>query len=104
MIGKKSNKIKSNIECLFVLTGIVLVIYFSPVAGDNNESIPKDPNTASHIRAQQMAQLERQILTAATQSFQSSLEMKENVDFLLTPALLIQEVLSEEILITYPTE
>jgi hypothetical protein len=33
-----------------------------------------------------MAGIECQILTSATQVFQSSLEMKENVDFLLTPA------------------
>ena len=34
----------------------------------------------------------------------SSLEMKENVDFLLSPALLIQEVLSDDIITTYPSE
>jgi hypothetical protein len=32
------------------------------------------------------------------------LEMKEHVDFLLTPALLVQEAISEDIIITYPTE
>jgi hypothetical protein len=30
--------------------------------------------------------------------------MKEHVDFLLTPALLVQEAISEDIIITYPTE
>jgi len=33
-----------------------------------------------------------------------SLKMKENVDFLLTPALLVQECISEDVLITYPQE
>ena len=37
-------------------------------------------------------------------AFEASLEMKENVDFLLTPALLMQEALSEDIVITYPSE
>lgn len=36
--------------------------------------------------------------------FQPSLEMKENVDFLLTPALLVQEAICDDIVITYPTE
>jgi len=40
----------------------------------------------------------------ATTGFRPSLEMKENVDFLLTPALLMQEVLSDEIITTYPSE
>jgi hypothetical protein len=33
-----------------------------------------------------------------------SLEMKENVDFFLTPALLVQECISEDVIITYPGE
>ena len=37
-------------------------------------------------------------------NFTMSLEMKENADFLLTPALLVQEALREDIIITYPTE
>ncbi len=46
----------------------------------------------------------RQILSAATQAFRPSLEMKENVDFLLTPALLVQEAMSAEVVTTYPSE
>lgn len=33
-----------------------------------------------------------------------SVDMKESVDFLLTPALLVQEAISDEIMITYPTQ
>jgi hypothetical protein len=33
-----------------------------------------------------------------------SLEMKENVDFLLTPAILVQEAISSGVIPTYPTE
>lgn len=40
----------------------------------------------------------------ATAGATPSLEMKENVDFLLTPALLVQEALSDDIVITYPSE
>jgi hypothetical protein len=37
-------------------------------------------------------------------NFDLSLEAKENADFLLTPALLVQEALREDIIITYPME
>ena len=33
-----------------------------------------------------------------------SLRVKENVDFFLTPALLVQEAISEGVIITYPGE
>lgn len=37
-------------------------------------------------------------------NFTPSLEMKEKADFLLTPALLMQGVVSDGILLTYPEE
>lgn len=33
-----------------------------------------------------------------------SLMMREQVDFLLTPALLVQEAISDDIVLTYPEE
>ncbi|MDR1382867.1 MAG: hypothetical protein LBJ67_03325 [Planctomycetaceae bacterium] len=33
-----------------------------------------------------------------------SLEMCENVDFLLTPAILVQESITEGVILTYPEE
>lgn len=54
------------------------------------------------------ARLEAAVLQSAnkavTAGFEPSLEMKENVDFLLTPALLVQEALSEDVIVTYPSE
>ena len=37
-------------------------------------------------------------------NFTPSLEMKENVGFLLTPPILLQEAMCEDIVITYPEE
>jgi len=37
-------------------------------------------------------------------NFKPSLEMKECTDFLLTPALIVQEILSENVVVTYPSE
>lgn len=36
------------------------------------------------------------VTRSITTGFQASLEMKENADLLLTPALLVQEALSDE--------
>ena len=102
MYGNKKEKSKYS-GCLIILMAIVSAMCFSITAGNNRKLDPNDPNDAKVMR-QQMAQIERQITTQATQGFGSSLEMKENVDFVLTAALLMQEVLSDEILITYPTE
>jgi hypothetical protein len=103
MYGKKKEKSKYS-GCLIILMAIMSAICFSVTAGNNNRKLdPNDPNDAK-VMYQQMAQLERQITTQATQGFGSSLEMKENVDFVLTPALLMQEAISDEIIITYPTE
>lgn len=53
---------------------------------------------------QEQGVVERQIIGAATQAFRPSLEMRENVDFLLTPALLVQEAMSPNVVVTYPCE
>ena len=54
------------------------------------------------------AQAKQAAFEAATRTaamgFAPSLEMKENTDFLLTPALLVQEVLSDDLIVTYPSE
>lgn len=41
---------------------------------------------------------------AISAPYNPSLEMRENVDFLLTPALLIQERFSKEVVPSYPNE
>jgi hypothetical protein len=33
-----------------------------------------------------------------------SLEMRENVDFLLTPAIIVQECISDDVIVVYPDE
>lgn len=37
-------------------------------------------------------------------NFETSLEMKENADFLLTPAFLVQGAISDQAVLTYPAE
>jgi hypothetical protein len=50
-------------------------------------------------------EMRRDILSGSlTGMADPSLEMRENVDFLLTPAILVQQCISEGVLITYPEE
>lgn len=104
MFAKKTNNRKMNLRCLIILIGVMFAMCFSLIANDNSSSSQINPNNAERTIPQKRATVERQILGAATQVFEPSLEMKENVEFLLTPALLVQEAISEDIVITYPIE
>jgi hypothetical protein len=89
--------------CFIVSAASILVACFSLGSGTGNAPVPNDPN-AARAYMQKLVELDRQITTAATQTITPSLEKKENVDFVLTPALLMQEAMSEDTVITYPTE
>ena len=83
---------------------VILLLLLSRVLGDNQASISsirrKIPVPEAHKE-----RIARQIASNYGRGpFQPSLEMKENADFLLTPAILVQEALSDDIVMTYPTE
>ena len=74
----------------------VLVCLKTPIRGQpDKKSLPSSAGVvdARRLASQQMSR-----------NFDPSLEMKENADFLLTPALLLQEAISENVVITYPSE
>ncbi len=77
-----------------------LFYVFSDAAGRD----AKDPNGFATLTATVQEPVRRQILQAAMTAFAPSLEMKENVGFLLTPALLVQEIISDDVVVTYPCE
>jgi len=87
---------------VFVL--IVLLMLLSQVFG-SNKSVRQTKSKKVYLPEAQKEQMARRIaLDFSVGKFKPSLEMKENVDFLLTPALLMQEALSDDIVITYPME
>lgn len=94
-----------NQELLLCVTlfGILVVLCFSLALGESPVSSENDPNSIS-ILNQAAPIVRKQILTAAMRVFEPSLEMKENVVFLLTPALLVQEAVSQDVIVTYPSE
>ncbi len=103
---KEIDMIKKRIcaGCVIVSAGVLIAACFSLGAGAGNTPVPNDPNAMARAYMQKLAELDRQITTAATQTITPSLEKKEIVDFVLTPALLMQEAMSDDVVITYPTE
>jgi hypothetical protein len=87
--------------CLICLCLSCSTIVSPPVTDPNTVGEPNDVTDAEQ-RARDIAM--RSATRAATGGFRPSLEMKENADFLLSPALLMQEALSDEIITTYPSE
>jgi len=88
---------------LAALLVALMPIYLS--VGSSGAGTPaKNPNIPAGLRERARAASLQAATRAVTVNSTSSLEMKENVDFLLTPALLMQEVISDDIIITYPSE
>ena len=107
MIEKDEGSKQKYLLCLVIFLCIVcLCLSCSTVVSSpaNDPNTAGEPNsvTDAEQRASDIAM--RSATRMATTGFRPSLEMKENADFLLTPALLMQESLSYEIVATYPSE
>ena len=89
---------------LSALLGLAPALCILHASGDAANRTPKDPNGFAALTAPVQEPVRRQILNAAMTAFAPSLEMKENVGFLLTPALLVQEIISDDVIVTYPCE
>ena len=87
-----------------VLVAIVLLMLLTQVLGDNQRPRPTRSRKVEIPEAQKERVAKRIASGYGMGPFKPSLEMKENADFLLTPALLVQEALCDYIVMTYPTE
>lgn len=93
------------VSALWTLRILVVCLLFG---ADNLTGVPsRAPNHAQEhlVTIEQLPAIPRrkaQVLAADLVS--PSLEMKENVDFLLTPAIMVQEAMSLDVVPTYPTE
>ncbi len=89
---------------LTLLLGVLATIYFFQTTWGAAARADRDPNGFAVLTARVQEGVRPRILTSATTAFAPSLEMKENAGFLLTPALLVQEIISEDVVVTYPGE
>jgi hypothetical protein len=87
-----------------VLLAIALLVLISQVLANDLTPVPLRPRNVPVPEAQKQRIAKKIASGYGMGQFQPSLEMKENVDFLLTPALLVQEAICEDTVITYPTE
>lgn len=93
------------VSALWILRIFFLCLLFGD---DNLTGVPsRAPDHAQEhlVTIEQLPAIPRrkaQVLAADLVS--PSLEMKENVDFLLTPAIMVQEAMSLDVIPTYPAE
>ena len=59
---------------------------------------------ATYEEAQDTALAQETAANHVVGNFRPSLEMKEKMDFLLTPAFLVQQTISDGVVLTYPEE
>jgi hypothetical protein len=59
---------------------------------------------APSVSGREASSAHRMTDTLVSSPFKPSLEMKENVDFLLTPAMIMQQAVSRDGPIIYPSE
>jgi len=95
---------KSHRLSVGVAIGTMVAMCFLHAFGDAANRSVHDANSFAALTAPVQKSVRRQILKAATTAYAPSLEMKENVGFLLTPALRVQEIVSEDVVVTYPCE
>jgi hypothetical protein len=81
--------------------GVALLMLLTPVCYNGMES----EQASAGVSAADLDRRARAIAFGVViGSFTPSLEAKEQADFLLTPAILVQEAISEDVVPTYPTE
>ena len=88
-----------------VIAGIVSpLLFWTQVTGAHRDTLTGTSNVGTaevslaEITARKLASNHPLV------NFDVSLAVKEDADFLLTPALLVQEALREDVVVTYPTE
>lgn len=71
---------------------------------DINYKSRRDPKSNASVEKAVSSHAAQQFVNMMADNFFSSLDMKENVDFLITPALLVQDALAQNATPTYPAE
>ena len=104
MIHIYSTWIKIRTCSVKTLVALLMLVLFTQVLGDNQSPRPTRSRRGPVTESQKQHIAEGLASGYGLGTFKPSLEMKENADFLLTPAILVQESLSDGIITTYPTE
>jgi hypothetical protein len=97
LVGARAHPVRG--LAIILMLGVICALWLGHVPSQGQEkSGPAQP------MAGMSPQVQESVSRAMDVGFGPSLEMRENVDFLLTPALLVQEAISTDIIPTYPCE
>jgi hypothetical protein len=90
---------------LCILLILLLCLVVSPLIHPPKHAKLQKQNTQDQISNEQIYREDPLLRQGAySGATDPSLEMRENVDFLLTPAILIQESITDGVILTYPEE
>ncbi len=89
---------------LVLVVAVTMGTYVSSRLWARTAGITQERRAVDSPEARLAAAAFRSASKTATGGFAPSLEMKENTDFLLTPALLVQEAMSQDVIASYPSE
>jgi len=89
---------------LAILVPALMVVCVSSSWPAGAASTPRREEASNNLKTQMRARAFQSASKTATIGFHASLEAKENADFLLTPAILVQEAVREDVIVTYPSE
>jgi len=104
MCTKQEWLVHAHLWWLFASVGMIIFTWLCLAPGGTRQFASRGVGKSGPVSYAGQAPGGREILRAATQAFRPSLEMKENVEFLLTPALLVQEAMAQDVVPTYPWE
>lgn len=82
----------------------MVVCFGAGAASGPDQGIPPLLHRLANAREPGEAAIIRRHLKVDTQMVDFSQHIREHVDFLLTPALLVQEAISDGVILTYPVE
>ena len=100
---RKGHNLKRFIGVQFFII-IFFILSNKQAPANNSLSVTNNRLIRSQTKSGSGLESLKENLSGVTTNFQTSLNVKEDVDFLLTPALLVQEAISEDIIMTYPSE
>lgn len=92
-----------------LLIGMLLGLGTATVKVPGEESLPgmrqvQELMEANRLEKSQEGMAMSQVLSVDYRMADRSLVVREQVDFFLTPALLVQEAISDDVVLTYPEE